>query len=116
MAKDYDENIMHSSDWKKRKREHDHEMNSQKNANNVNRHRKGLLQAGEEAAMVVEQVEQMNNQQQSQRCFSCNELKLVASFIKNEKKKGVEGRCISCVATNPSLDILSHISRLKDAW
>lgn len=38
---------------------------------------------------------------QSRRCFSCGELKAVQSYNKNEKKKGVEARCISCVATNP---------------
>ena len=43
---------------------------------------------------------------QSRRCFSCGELKPVQSYNKNEKKKGVEARCISCVATNPiALDL-----------
>lgn len=45
---------------------------------------------------------------QSRRCFSCGELKPVQSYNKNEKKKGVEARCISCVATNPvALDFMS---------
>ncbi len=38
---------------------------------------------------------------QSRRCFSCGLLKPVQSYNKNEKRKGVEARCISCVATNP---------------
>lgn len=43
---------------------------------------------------------------QSRRCFSCGELKPVQSYNKNEKRKGVEARCITCVATNPgALDV-----------
>lgn len=38
---------------------------------------------------------------QSRRCFSCGELKPVQSYNKNEKKRGVEARCITCVATKP---------------
>lgn len=45
---------------------------------------------------------------QSRRCFSCGDLKPVQSYNKNEKKKGVEARCISCVATNPmALDFMT---------
>jgi len=36
---------------------------------------------------------------QSRRCYSCGELKPVQSYNKNEKRKGVEARCITCVAT-----------------
>jgi hypothetical protein len=44
---------------------------------------------------------------QSRRCSSCQEYKPVQSYYKNEKKKGVLARCISCVATNPeTLDLL----------
>jgi hypothetical protein len=46
---------------------------------------------------------------QSRRCFSCGELKPVQSYNKNEKKKGVEARCISCVATNPVALVFSTI-------
>ena len=45
---------------------------------------------------------------QSRRCFSCGDLKPVQSYNKNEKQKGVEARCISCVATNPmALDFMT---------
>ena len=44
---------------------------------------------------------------QSRRCSSCQEYKPVQSYYKNEKKKGILARCISCVATNPeTLDLL----------
>lgn len=44
---------------------------------------------------------------QSRRCSSCREYKPVQSYYKNEKKKGILARCISCVANNPeTLDLL----------
>ncbi len=51
---------------------------------------------------------------QSRRCFSCAELKPVQSYNKIEKKKGVEARCISCVATNPiALDLTTICTDCK---
>lgn len=48
---------------------------------------------------------------QSRRCFSCGLLKPVQSYNKNEKRKGVEARCISCVATNP--EVMDHAMTAK---
>ena len=45
------------------------------------------------------------------RCFSCGELKPEHSYNKNEKKKGVEARCLSCFASNPHCQIICPICK-----
>ena len=47
----------------------------------------------------VDQQQQLHNGGRLRRCFICNEAKHEASFSKNQKKKGPEAACISCVAT-----------------
>ncbi|KAL9183133.1 hypothetical protein ACHAXT_004920 [Thalassiosira profunda] len=44
------------------------------------------------------------------RCFACGELKPEHAYNKNERRRGVEARCISCVATNAGvMDIAASV-------
>jgi hypothetical protein len=90
-ARNFDEGVIDSAFWKKRKMDL---LASWANA-----------RAGASSAMD-DAVEEWVEIGQPRRCFSCGELKTVQSYGKNEKRKGVEARCISCVATNPeALDL-----------
>lgn len=46
-----------------------------------------------------QQLQPLYNGGRLRRCFICNEAKNETSFSKNQKKKGPEAACISCVAT-----------------
>ncbi|KAL7524624.1 hypothetical protein ACHAXR_000654, partial [Thalassiosira sp. AJA248-18] len=100
-AKNFDEGMIDSNYWKKRKRE---ESNNQNYTTN-NSSRDGLPKSENTVELFVGQ-----GSGRQRRCFSCGELKPEQSYNKNEKKKGVEARCLSCFASNPvALDIATII-------
>ncbi|KAL7551491.1 hypothetical protein ACHAWF_014674 [Thalassiosira exigua] len=92
-ARDFDEDMIDSNYWRKRKREEDVAS---------------LPVVCSNAPQSVKPFESSVQGQggRQRRCFSCGELKPEQSYNKNEKRKGVEARCIRCVATNPgTLDL-----------
>lgn len=92
-AKNFDEDVIDSAFWRKRT------MVLLANA-------KASVSSAKDVLPHGDNVDEWVEVGQSRRCFSCGELKPVQSYGKNEKKKGVEARCISCVATNPeALDL-----------
>jgi hypothetical protein len=94
MAKNFDEDVIDSTIWKKRKMDL------------LAASAKASVSSAKDVLPHGDAVDGWVEIGQSRRCFSCGELKPVQSYGKNEKKKGVEARCISCVATNPeALDL-----------
>jgi len=96
--KDFNVSVVDSSYWRKRKRVDDNPKTDAKNGDEV----RPLPQKEK----VVEYGQGSGRQR---RCSSCGELKPETSYNKNEKKKGTGARCISCVANNPDLDVISTI-------
>lgn len=90
-AKDFDEDMI-NSDYYWRKGQREVEIKMQNEAKKAYR--------APQAEKVVVDAEQIPGR--NRRCFSCSQLKPEYSYNKNERKKGVEARCISCVATNPA--------------
>ena len=91
-AKDFNDTILDSTDWRNRKRV----IEDQQNKNDATKNRDGLLHQNNEEVIRYGQ-----GSGRQRRCSSCGVLKPEPSYNKNEKNKGVGARCISCVANNP---------------
>lgn len=95
---DFDETLLDSIELL-RKRKMIEAQQRQFNAIATNAYRLPVMPPQPQCGM--ETIEYGPASGRQRRCFSCSELKPEASYNKNEKKKGVNARCISCVATNP---------------
>lgn len=85
-AQDYNEDMMLDSNyWRKRKLIEMEQIQAQQRAT---------------APPVPEPIIEPGVSGRNRRCFACGELKPEFSYNKNERRRGVEARCISCVATN----------------